>query len=118
MKLSRSLRSCFYWFIEAYSKGELGSRRWDLTNECFDEGVLDWEAYQRAIVDPSVMKQAITVWSNNIQVDTNGVVLNEEGASFGAFQAIRYHFDNTFPYSKIVSSLEHWEVQENEFDHD
>ena len=59
MKLTKSLKSSLYWFIEAYSKGQLGNEKWDLTNDSFDEGRLDWKQYQRAILDPTVMKQAI-----------------------------------------------------------
>lgn len=118
MKLTRSIRSALYWFIENYSKGLVGSERWDLTNDSFDEGTLDWEVYKSATTDPTVMKIAITVWSNNIEVDAAGVVLNEEWACFRAFQAIRLHFDPNFSNADIVPPLEQWEVMENEFDHE
>ena len=117
MKLTKSLRSCLYWFIEDYSKGLLGDKRWDLTNDSFAEGRLDWAAYQRAISDPFVMKLAITVWSNNIEVDETGRVLNEEWARFRAFQAIRQNFDKNFSHADIAPPLETWEVMENELDH-
>ena len=118
MKLTKSLKSSLYWFIEDYSKGLLGSENWDLTNDSFDEGRLDWEQYQRAIVDPTVMKEAITVWSNNVEVDGAGQVLNEEWARFRAFQSIRHHFDRSFSRADITPPLESWEVKENESEHE
>ena len=118
MKLTTSLKSSLYWFIEDYSKGLLGSDRWDLTNDCFDDGVLDWETYKKAIIDPTVMKIAITVWSNNIEVDATGKVLNEDWARFRAFQAIRHHFDSSFSPANVIPPLEQWEVTENELDND
>jgi|KBSMisStandDraft_5_1062788.scaffolds.fasta_scaffold332106_2 hypothetical protein len=114
MKLTKSLRSSLYWFIEAYSKGLVGDKRWDLTNESFEDGRLHWESYQHAIVDPYVMKLAITVWSNNLEVDETGRVLNEEWARFRAFQAIRHNFDKNFSRADIAPPLETWEVLENE----
>ena len=118
MKLTKSLKSCLYWFIEGYSKGLLGSERWDLSNDCFDEGRLDWELYRSAITDPTVMKEAITAWSNNLELDAAGNVVNEEWARFRAFQVIRRHFDDNFSLTDIRPPLEQWEVMENELDHE
>ena len=114
MKLTPSFKSALYWFIEAYSKGQIGDKRWELTNDAFDDAVLDWEEYQKVIVDPTVMMEAITVWSNNIEIDKDGRVLNEDWARFRAFQTIRRHFDKSFSMSNIIPPLEQWEVLENE----
>jgi len=84
------------------------------TNDAFDKRVLDWKRYQEVIVDPTVMKEAITVWSNNIEIDDKGLVINEDWARFRAFQAIRRHFDKN--WSNITPPLEQWEAMENEFD--
>ncbi len=114
MKLTGSLKACLYWFIEDYSQGLLGDVRWDLTNDSFEEGILDWETYREAITDPSVIKEAVTVWSNNIEVDASGKVTNAEWARFRAFQMIRRHFDSDFSSERILPPLEQWEVMENQ----
>ncbi len=114
MKLTGSLKSRLYWFIEDYSKGLLGDDRWDLTNDSFEEGLLDWATYREAIVDPGVMKEAITVWSNTIEVDASGEVTNAEWARFRAFQLIRHHFDRNFKSEHIIPPYEVWEYMENQ----
>ena len=114
MKLTGSLKSCLYWFIADYSKGLLGDERWDLTNDSFEEGVLDWETYRDVIADPGVMQQAITVWSNHIELNDAGEVTNAEWARFRAFQLIRRHFDKGFSLKDIIPPPEDWEYVENQ----
>jgi hypothetical protein len=117
MKLTPSIKSALYWFIDAYATGKLRDERWDIKQHgAFDDGVLDWKRYQEVIADPFVMKVAITVWSNNLEVDEKGLVINEDWARFRAFQAIRHHFDKNFSTANIKPPLEQWEVMENEFD--
>ena len=114
MKLSTSLKSSLYWFVEDLSKGLLDNEDWDFGYENLDtiEGL--WEKYQKAILDPSTIKQVFSIWSNNIEIDEKGNILNEDAASLRAFQYLRSCFDPDFDASDIVPPLEGWEIIEHE----
>ncbi len=114
MKLSISLKSSLYWFVEDLSKGLLDNEGWDFDYENLDsiEGL--WEKYQKAILDPSIIKLVFSIWSNNIEIDENGSVLNEDRSSLRAFQYLRSCFDPDFDAGDIVPPLEDWEMVEYE----
>ena len=114
-KIPDGVKIALYWFVEHLLKGMLEDDRWDFDESWFEEGVKDWGKYQSALLDSGVMKTAFTVWSNNVELDENGIVTNDGYAEFRAFQSIRPHFDDEYTYDDIEPPFEQWEVIENEF---
>ena len=100
--LPDNLKLALYWFVDAISKGLLDNESWDFEPlEQFENGKLDWDRYLAAINDPTTIKTVYTIWMNNIRLDENYRVVNEQGASFRAFQYLRTQFDDNFSFDRI-----------------
>ena len=115
-KLSPSLKSSLYWFVEDLSKGLLQDENWDFNLEYFDKHENSWGKYQKTICDPFVMKQVFSIWSNNIELNEKEEVINDEHSAIRAFQFLRVQFDPNFTYEDIKPPLEDWETKEFEFE--
>ena len=59
-----------------------------------------------ALTGPSAMKQVFSIWSNNIEIDEEGKVLNEDYALFRGGQYLRVAFDPNFHYHEVVPPFE------------
>jgi hypothetical protein len=117
MKLSGNFRSALYWFVEDLTKGLFDHESWDFDYETvFENNDGTWEKYQGLLADPGIMKSVFSIWSNNIEIDKDGNVLNEDYAQLRAFQYLRTCFDPGYSKDKIEPPLEPWEFIEFEFE--
>ncbi|MCR9202928.1 MAG: hypothetical protein NXI04_30145 [Planctomycetaceae bacterium] len=114
-RLDSSIKSCLYWFIEDVVKGLLEYDQWDFDIEMFEDGRLSWDRYISAITDPTVLKTAVTLWSNNLELNDNGFIVNEAAAAFRAFQYLRTQFDDAYTANMIRPPLADWELEEEHF---
>ena len=67
-----------------------------------------WLDYRPVLTDPSSIEQAFAIWSNVLEIDPEGRVLNEHVASERAAQYIRQQAD---PAYIIEPPLEQWEIE-------
>ena len=113
-RLSNHIKSALYWFIEDLVKCQFENERWDFDDDRFGTGELNYEEYLKVLTCPSGIKGAISIWSNNLEIDENGIVLNEDYAAFRAFQWLRSDFDPSFDDKDIQPPFEDWELEEHE----
>lgn len=115
--LSGSFKSALYWFVLDIMKGNLSHPDWDFKYvRDFNEVEGLREEFDEVISDPEVMKKVFTVWSNNIELDQSGNVVNTRHARLRAFQYLRCHFDPRFPEESVSPQFEPWEECEYEFE--
>lgn len=64
--------------------------------------------YRSVRTDASTIEQAFAIWSNVLEIDADGRVLNEHVASQRAAQYIRQQVDRAYV---IDPPLEQWEIE-------
>jgi hypothetical protein len=64
--------------------------------------------YQTVLSDPSTIEQAFAIWSNVLELDADGSVVNEEIASQRAAQYIRQQKDCSYV---VDPPFEQWEIE-------
>ncbi len=114
-RLTPSLKGALYWFVEDLTKGLLQDDNWNFDPEMFDDERLDWDRYLAVIQDPTIIKMVYTIWSNNLELNTHGAVLNELHARFRAFQYLRSQFDDSYTHDLVEPEFATWELEEAQF---
>jgi hypothetical protein len=114
--IPNGLKVALYWFVDAITKGLLDNENWDFNPlERFESGELDWERYQAAMNDPTIIKTVYAIWMNNIQLDDEHQIVNEEHACFRAFQYLRTQFDGEYTSDRINPPLTAAELDEAQY---
>jgi len=95
-KLSEHVRGCLRLFAFWLTNGTLQVRG------------LEWVDYKSHLEWPSTVEQTFAIWSNIIEFDDHGNVLNEEQAKHRAAQYIRQFADQTYV---VDPPFEDWELE-------
>ena len=101
MKLSDDYRKNFRLFMYYYTNGTLG----------FMVGVLpvsgDLDYREKLLYEADTMQTVVSVYMNNIEMDENGMVLNQNYAMKRAAEYIRICYDHDY---KPEHEFEDWET--------
>jgi hypothetical protein len=101
-KISKKIRGAVTGFMVLLCKGLMDDSRWD-----WDVENCNWEKYKNTFSEPTILRSTISVFLNNLEVDSQGIVLNYVDARYRAFQYFRSHVDNDF-----YKEFELWELEE------
>ncbi len=102
MKLSENFRHCLRMFTYYYTNGTLGF----MVGEVPTSGEID---YREELKDsPSNVEAIFSVYMNNIEMDDDGIVLNNKHAMKRAAQYIRSTYDSDYV---VVPEFEDWELE-------
>lgn len=102
MQLSEDFRHCLRMFTYYYTNGTLGF----VVGEVPTSGEFD---YREEFKDtPSIVESIFSVYTNNIEMDNDGIVLNNKHAMKRAAQYIRSSFDSGYV---VVPEFEDWELE-------
>ena len=102
MKLSDDYRKNFRLFMYYYTNGTLG----------FMVGVLpvsgDLDYREELLFEADTMQTVVSVYMNNVEMDENGMVLNQNHAMKRAAEYIRTYYDYDY---KPEPEFEDWETE-------
>ena len=90
-------------YIIDLQKGLIEDPNWD-----FDLDNCDWETYQEAFLNPSVLRTTISIWLNHLKLNGKEVE-NWEYARHRSYQYFRNYFDKDYTPEK---PFEAWEIEE------
>jgi hypothetical protein len=69
---------------------------------------LPWVDYRMVLLEPSMVEQVFAIWSNVLEVNSDGRAWNDHAASQRAAQYIRGQADRSYV---IDPPLEQWEIE-------
>lgn len=104
MRLSDDFKSCLRHFVYYYTNGTLPF-------VIGDESILKDIDYRELLKnEASLVEQAFAIYTNNIEMDSHGTVLNDTHAMMRAAQWIRFVCRNDGEDYEVKPAFEDWET--------
>lgn len=101
------LRGAVSGFVVLLCKGLLDDQRWN-----WDLDRCNWRGYQAGFMDASILRTALAVFLNTLEMDEAGAVTNYDGAKFRGFQYFRALVDSSYPFEAVEPPFQPHEIEE------